>query len=110
VDVDDGSSLDPFGELVDHHEQVSEAPWCVSEQPHHVVVLDGKRPRDGDGLKCLRREVSLLSVELAPFTAPYDVLGVCDCRGPIKTLSENLSDKCSRIGVVTTGAGMYLLQ
>jgi hypothetical protein len=73
-------------------------------------VPDGKRPRDGDGLKRLRREVSLLSVELAPFTAPHDVLGVCDHCGPIETLSESLSDKCSQTGVVATGTGMYLLQ
>jgi hypothetical protein len=88
---------------------VSEAPGLLSERPHHVEGPHSKRPCDGDGMKCLRREVSLLSVELAPFTAPHDVLGVCDCRGPVETLSESLSDKCSRIGVVSTGAIMYLL-
>jgi hypothetical protein len=66
--------------------------------------------RDGDGLKRLRREVGLSSVELAPLTAPHDVLGVCDCCGPIETLSESLPDKCPRTGVVTAGASMYLLQ
>jgi hypothetical protein len=81
----------------------------LSEQPHHVEVPDGKRPRDGDGVKRLRQEVSLSSVELAFFTAPYDVPGVRDCCGLVETLSENLSDKCSWIGVVATGANMYLL-
>jgi hypothetical protein len=71
---------------------------------------DDERPCDGNGLKHLRREVTLSSIELAPFTAPHDVLGVCDCCGPIETLSEGLSDKCSQTGVVTAGAGMYLLQ
>jgi hypothetical protein len=52
----------------------------------------------------------LSSVELAPFTASHDVLGVCDRRGPVETLLKSLSDKCSRTGVVTIGAGMYLLQ
>jgi hypothetical protein len=52
----------------------------------------------------------LPSVELAPFTAPHDVLGVCDRRGPVETLSESLPDKFSRTGVVTIGVDMYLLQ
>jgi hypothetical protein len=52
----------------------------------------------------------LSSVELASFTAPHNILGVCDHCGPIETLSEGLSDKCSRTGVVTAGADMYLLQ
>jgi hypothetical protein len=50
VDVDDGSSLDPLGELVDRYEEMSEAPGRLSERPHHVEVPDGERPRDGDGL------------------------------------------------------------
>jgi hypothetical protein len=89
---------------------VGEAPGCLSERPHHVEVPDGERPCDGDGLECLCREVSLSSVELVPFIAPYDVLGVCDCCGLVETLSESLPDKCSRTDMVTVGAGMYLLQ
>jgi hypothetical protein len=88
---------------------VSEAPGRLSERPHHVEVPDGKRPRDGDGLKSLCREVSLSSIELAPLQAPDDVLGVCDCCGSVETLSESLSDMCSQTGVVTAGDGMYLL-
>jgi hypothetical protein len=57
----------------------------------------------------MRWEVSLLSVERAPFTAPHYVLGVRDCCGPVETLSESLFDKHSRTGVVTAGVGMYLL-
>jgi hypothetical protein len=49
------------------------------------------------------------SVELAPLTAPHDVLGVCDCCGLIENLSESLPDKCSRTSVVTAGADMYPL-
>jgi hypothetical protein len=58
----------------------------------------------------LRQEVILLSVELAPFTAPHDVLRVGDRCGPVEALSESFPDKCSRTGVVTKGAGMYFLQ
>jgi hypothetical protein len=96
-------------ENFDRHEKVSKAPGRLSERPHHVQVSHDKRPRDGDGLKRLRQEVSLSSVELAPFTTPHDVLGVCDCRGLVETLSEILSDKCSWTGVVSKGTGIYLL-
>jgi hypothetical protein len=82
----------------------------LSEWTHHVEVPDGEGPRDGDCLQCLRRKMSLSSVELAPLTAPHDVLRVGDCRGPLETLSERLSDKCSRTGVVTASAGVYFLQ
>jgi hypothetical protein len=46
-----------------------EAPGCLSERPHHVEVPHSKWQCDGDGLMCLRREVSLSSVELASITA-----------------------------------------
>jgi hypothetical protein len=58
----------------------------------------------------LRWEVSLPGIELAPFTAPHNVLRVGDRCGPAETLSESLPDKCSWTGVVATGNGMYLLQ
>jgi hypothetical protein len=110
ADVDDGSSLDPLRELIDCYEKVGEAPGCLSEWTHHVEVPNGERPHDGDCLQCLRRKMSLSSVELAPFTVPYDVLRVGDRRGPVETLSESLFDNCSRTGVVTVGADMYFLQ
>jgi hypothetical protein len=74
ADVDDGSGLDPLQELVDYYEKVGEAPGCLSEWPHHVEVPYGERPRDGDGLQRLHREVNLSSIELAPFPVPHDVL------------------------------------
>jgi hypothetical protein len=83
ADIDDGSSLNPLGELVNRYEEISEAPGRLSEWSHHVEVPDDERPRDGDGLEHLCREVSLSSVELAPFTASYDVLGVHHRRGPV---------------------------
>jgi hypothetical protein len=87
---------------------VSEAPGRLSEWSHHVKVPHGKRPHDGDGLERLRREMSLSGVKLAPFTVSYDVLGVHDRCGQVETLSESLSDKRSRSGVVIAGGGMYL--
>jgi hypothetical protein len=109
ANVNNGSSLDPLGELVDRHENVSESPGHLSEWSHHVEVPDSERSRDGNGLKRLRREMSLSSVELAPFTAPYNILRVCDRCGPVKTLSKSLSGKRSQTGVMTAGVGMYLL-
>jgi hypothetical protein len=53
---------------------VGETPWRLSERSHHVEVPDCEGPRDGDCLQCLRREVSLPGVELAPFTASHNVL------------------------------------
>jgi hypothetical protein len=82
----------------------------LSEWAHHVEVPNGERPRDGDCPQRLRQEMSLSGVELAPFIAPHDVLRVGDRCGPVKTLSESFPDKCSRTGMVTAGAGMYLLQ
>jgi hypothetical protein len=65
TDVDDGSGLDPLRELVDCHEEMREALGRLSEWPHHVKVPHNERPRDGDGLERLRREMGLSSVELA---------------------------------------------
>jgi hypothetical protein len=54
--------------------------------------------------------MSLPGVELASFAASHNVLRVGDRRGPVKTLSEGFPDKCSRSGMVSTRASMYLLQ
>jgi hypothetical protein len=71
VHVGDWSCLDPLGELVDCHEEMSEALRHLSEWPQHVEVPHSKRPDDGDCLARLRREVSLSSIELAPLVMPY---------------------------------------
>jgi hypothetical protein len=110
VDIDNGSSLDSLRELVHRYEKVGEAPMCLSEWAHCVEIPDREQPCDGDRLQRLRREVSLPSVELAPFIAPHDVLRVGNRCRPVETLSESLPDKCSRTGMVTTGAGLYFLQ
>jgi hypothetical protein len=60
---------------------VDEAPGLLSEWIHHVEVPDGTWPCDGDYLQRLHREMSLSSVELAPFTASHDVLRVLSVLG-----------------------------
>jgi hypothetical protein len=108
ANVHDGSCLDAFGKLVDFYEEVSEAIGCLSEWPHHVEVPHSERPCDGDRLKCLCREMSLPSVELAPLATMHDVLGVHHRSGPVESLSESLLDKCSWSYMVTARAGMDL--
>jgi hypothetical protein len=90
------------------HEEIREAPRCLSKWPHHVEVPHREGPRDGDGLKCLRREMSLSSVELAPLAATHDVLGVRNSRGPVEPLSESFLDKSPRTGVMPARAGLDL--
>jgi hypothetical protein len=79
-------------------------PGRLSERPHHVEVPHDERPRDGDSLECLRREMGLSSVELASLTTSYDVLGVHHSRGPVESLSESLPDKCFRACVMAACA------
>jgi hypothetical protein len=79
------------------------------EWPHHVKVPNGERPRDGDGLERLRREMGLSSVELTPLATPYNVLGVRHRRWPVESLSESFSDKCPQAYMMTAGAGLDLL-
>jgi hypothetical protein len=81
----------------------------LSERPHHVEVPHSECPGDGDCLKCLRREVSLSSVELAPLAATYNVLGVCHCRGPIEPFLESFPDNYSRARKMATHDGMDLV-
>jgi hypothetical protein len=88
---------------------MGEASGRLSERPHHVKVPHIERPCDGDCQKCLRREVGLSCVELAPIAAPFDFFGVCHCRGLVEPLSKSLPDKCSRACMMTASVGVYLL-
>jgi hypothetical protein len=81
----------------------------LSEWRHHVEVPHSEWPGDGDRLKCLRREVSLSSVELAPLESTYNVLGVYHCRGPIESFSESFPDKYSGARMMAAHAGMDLV-
>ena len=45
--------------------------------------------------------MSLPSVVLAPFAGAYDLLGVGYCSGPVKALSECISNQGPRHGMVT---------
>ena len=74
ADVGDGLHLYPLGEFVHRCEQVSEAARSLFQGSDHVEALDHEWPGDGDGLKLLRRQMSLPSVELASLTPTDDLL------------------------------------
>ena len=74
VDVGDGFSLYPLGELIDCYEKVSEAAQAFFEGSYHVEAPDREWPSDGDGLKLLCWQMSFPSVELASLTPTDDLL------------------------------------
>ena len=52
------------------------------------------------------REVRLSSVELATLAGPYDVSGVGDRGGLVKTLWKRVTHECSWRGVMTASASV----
>jgi len=50
ADVCDGSSLDPFGKLVDGYKQMGVPSCCPLERTHEVEAPHRKWPSDGDHL------------------------------------------------------------
>ena len=105
-DLADGSSLDPFGELVDRHQQVGEAPGRPLQRTDEVQPPHGERPRDGDGLQSMGRKMCFSSIELATLASPHDVGGVGDRGGLVKTLSKRVTHEGARCGMVTASAGV----
>jgi hypothetical protein len=66
ADVCDGSSLDPFGEFVDGHQQMGLSSCRFLERPHEVETPHREWPRDRDHLEGMSREMHLLGIKLAP--------------------------------------------
>jgi hypothetical protein len=62
------------------------------------------------GMVCMRREMSLPSVELAPLAMAHDVLGVHHCCGPVESLSESFPDKCPWTSVMPARVGMDFVE
>jgi hypothetical protein len=106
VDVHDGSRLDPFRELIDRYDEICEAPRRLSERTHHVEVPHSEGPCDGDSFECLRREVSLSSVELTPLAVAHGVFGVHHNCGPVEPLLESFPDESPRTGVMPARASV----
>ena len=93
----DGSSLNPLGEFVDCHQQVGEAPGRLLQRADEVQSPHSERPRDGDGLQSMGREVRLSCVELATLAGPHDVGGVGDHGGPVKALPKRITHEGARV-------------
>ena len=102
----DGSSLDPLGEFVDCHQQVGEARRRLLQRNNEVQSPHGKRPRDGDGLQSMGREMRFPSIELAPLAGPHNVGGVGDRGGPVKALPERVTHEGAWRGVMAADASM----
>ena len=67
----DQASLDPFGELINHYQQMGVAPGGLLQRPNHVEPPHGERPCDGDSLEGLGREMRLPCIVLASLAGAY---------------------------------------
>ena len=65
-----------------------------------------KRPRDGDGLQSVGREVCLPGVELATLAGSYDVGGIGDRSGPVKSLPKRVTHEGAWCGMMAADASM----
>ena len=102
--------LDPLGELVNHDEQVVEAPRGRCEFLDEIESLDGEGTCDWDHLEFLRTDVFLLSKVLTSFASPHDVLCVFDHGGPVKPLSKSFTHQSVWCYMVATSPRVYILQ
>jgi hypothetical protein len=84
--------LNPIGELVHRDKEVSETARGHPKRPDHVETPDHERPCEGDGLKRLRWQGGLASVELTPLARADDLLRITQYCRPIKNLAEGLAD------------------
>ena len=75
--------------------------WADEVQSPH-----GERPRDGDGLQSVGREVCLPGIELATLAGPHNVGGVDDRGGPVKVLTKCITHEGSWHRVVTANSGV----
>ena len=72
---------------------MSEAPQALFEGSDHAEAPDCEWLGDGDGLKLLRQQIILLSVELASLTPVDDLLCISQRSGPVKTLAKGFPDQ-----------------
>ena len=86
-----------------------EAPGRLLQRATEVQSPHGKRPRNGDGLQNVGREVHFSSIELATLAGPHDVSGVSDRGGPVKALSKRITHEGARRGVVTADASVDVM-
>ena len=99
-----------FCKLVYGDKQVGVTSGRPLERSNQIEPLDHERPRDGDHLECLGRQVGLLSIVLKPFPGVYDMLSIGHHDWLVEALSECISDQGSRHGMVTADPAMDIAQ
>ena len=110
LDRADRPSLYLLYKLVYGDKQVGIAPERPFERSNQIEPLDHKRPRDGDCLECLGRQVGLPSIVLTPFIGAHDLLGVGNCSGPVEALSECISNQGPRCSMMTADPTVDVIQ
>jgi hypothetical protein len=81
-ELGDWFELDPFGELVDSHQNMSKTSWRCYEGPNHVEAPASERPGRRYSDESVGRDMNLLAKELTILTSSYQVLGVRHSGGP----------------------------
>ena len=85
---------------------MSEATQDLFEGSDHFEAPDSEWPSDGDGLKFLRWQMNLSSVELASFTPADHLLCISQRSGPVKTLAKVFPDQRPWGRVMSIDSGM----
>ena len=89
---EDRSSLYPLCKLVYDDKQMRIALGCPLERSDQIEPPDHERPRDGDCLECLGRQVGLSSVVLTPFIGVHNLFSVAYCGQPVEAMLEHVSN------------------
>ena len=100
LDYGDQSSLYPLCKLVYGDKQVRIALGRPLERSDQIETPNHERPRDGDCLECLGRQVGLPSVVLTPFVGAHNLFSIGYSGQLVKALSECVSDQGPRHGMV----------
>ena len=91
LDRGDQPSLYPLCKLIYGDKQVGVAPGRPFERFDQIEPPDRERPRDGDHLECLSRQVGLPSIVLTPFVGAHNLFDVGYCGRPVEALTECIS-------------------
>jgi hypothetical protein len=87
----DRFELDPLGEFVDSHQNMSKTPWHRCEGPNHVEALASERPGRRYSNKGVGQDMSLLAKELAVLTFSHQILSIRHGGGPPEASSKRFA-------------------
>jgi hypothetical protein len=89
----DRLELDPLGELIDSHKNMSKTSWCHCEGPNHVEAPASERLGRRYSDEGVGQHMSLLTEELAVLTSSHQIFGVGHGGGPPETGSVCFADQ-----------------